>query len=340
MDLKDVLKACLFGSISIIAFILITLFSSWIGIEKEFFITICILATLGVIFGIIKFTWGIARRRGIEYFWYLIFSIVLYYGLFINIFQIFEIIYLNLPWYISFAIAISPILFMSIAYIIYKITADDEVKAGILTFLISLLFGQTIATQIDKPIAKEIANNSPKIVSIMDEVAENTPILSNGIKYLKEEFPIIARTTTQVGKLGEHITNRLLTSQGYKKISSKIFGNQGIDHIFVKYNKKGEISKVQIVETKVNTSQLRPDQMTDIGILNRIEKLLSKPEISNEEKQVYEFIKNNIETNKVVKQLFNHNTSTNITTISKLGKNQDIIQTSSFNNNIIQKVFE
>lgn len=326
MDLKELLKNILIITLSILFFIGLTFLSKWIGIEKEFFIFLCIIGIISSISGLLYFTWGRARRQGIEKIWYLIFSIILIYGILILIFQIYEILFLDIEWYISISIALSPIVFMSIAYLIYKYTAIDNVKAGVLAFLLSMFSGQTIAIQADKTIAREISEN-PKTVQLVIKIIDNTPLINK-----------IVRSSTQIGKLGEYITNRMLTFQGYTKIASKYKGNQGIDHIFVKY-KNGNISKIQIVESKVNTSQLRIDQMSDKGILERIERLLSKKDITNEEKAVYEFIKNNINSNHVVKQLYNHNYHNNFTTIYKLGTNQEIIQKSSFYNKIIPEVF-
>lgn len=340
MDFKEIVRITIYSVISIFLLLLLSLAARWIGIETEFFITLCLLGIVGTTYGIIKFTWGVARRKGIEYIWYVIFSLILLYGDVIFAFQIYELLFLNIPWVISLLIAFSPIILMAVAYFIYKITADDVVQTGVFLFLLSLFAGETAAIQIDKPIAREIAGNSPKIELFVDDVLQKTPFLSDGDNYMREVFPKVARTTTEIGKKGEHVTTRLLTSQGYVKVDSKITGNQGIDHIFVKYSKTGEISKIQIVETKVNTSQLRTDQMTDKGILDRIDKLSSKQGIGDKEKEVYEFIKVNIEDNRVVKQLYNHNSQNGVTTISKLGKNQEVIQTSSFENYLIYKVFK
>ncbi len=331
-------KKIIFGGITFLLFIFLTILANWIGLQKEFFITLCVLGSLSLIFGVSNFSWGIARRKGIEYFWYLIFSIVIFYAIFINLFQIIETYYLDLPWVLSIFIAISPIILMIIAYFFYKFTASDNVKAGVLAFLISLLAGQTAGMQIDKTIVKKLSLNS-KTISNIDEILGNTPVLSKGVNYLKKNYSTVYKSTTKIGSLGEHITNRLLTSQGYKKIASKFKGNQGIDHIFAKYGKNMNIKKVQIVETKINNSQLRPNQMTSNGIIERIDKLLSKTNISSDERKIYLFIKENINTNKVSKQLYHHDTYKNITTISKLGPNQDIVKKSSFENKLINQIF-
>ncbi|MCX6146362.1 MAG: hypothetical protein NTW25_03810 [Candidatus Kapabacteria bacterium] len=309
-------------------------------IQKEFFIFICLTNIVLIGLGISSFTWGKARIKGIEYFWYLVFSIILYYGLFVCIFQLFEVIYLDMPFTLSLFIAISPFILMTVAFLLYKFTASDEVQYGTYSFLILLFLGQSIAIQVEKPLAYELIENSPKVIEKITSALEKTPYLSDEVKYLKGKYPILTKSTIEIGKNGEYITNRLITSQGYEKILSKYQGNQGIDHIFAKYDLQGAIKKVQIVETKVNTSQLKQNQMTNQGILFRIDKLLNRNDLSFKEKEVYLFIKNNIDNNYVVKQLYNHNYLNNLTTISKLGVNQEIINTSKFQNPIIAEVFK
>ncbi len=72
---------------------------------------------------------------------------------------------------------------------------------------------------------------------------------------------------TALGGVGEAVTVRHYEDMGLKYFKSQV-GSKGIDAVFAKFNKNGDLLEVYVVETKVNGSRLSLGQMADEWIRN------------------------------------------------------------------------
>lgn len=112
----------------------------------------------------------------------------------------------------------------------------------------------------------------------------NKLLSSNGIennelhKKLAYNYPYL--NSTQIikksGDITENMMNSYFRSSGWTKLEGEI-GNKGIDGLFIKRNKKGEIIDVLVVESKYNKSSLMNrnsgKQMSKTWIIDNISKL-------------------------------------------------------------------
>ena len=120
--------------------------------------------------------------------------------------------------------------------------------------------------------------------------------------------------TLQKGTIGDAATARKMTGKGYKKLPSKINGNQGIDGIYVKNNLDGSVHEIIVVENKVDKSQLnrgtenRAPQMSEQWVENNIDKMLGSPD--PETRKTAQLLRENAD--KVKYQLHHHTLPTDL----------------------------
>jgi len=74
-------------------------------------------------------------------------------------------------------------------------------------------------------------------------------------------YKAAARSVRNRGNVGEQMMDDFYVSEGWEKINGQT-GNQGIDGLYVRRGANGEINRVQVVDSKVGSSQL---QKTDHG---------------------------------------------------------------------------
>lgn len=100
-----------------------------------------------------------------------------------------------------------------------------------------------------------------------------------------------------VGKINESIMVKFFKSSGWERIEGEI-GRNGIDGLFVKRDKHGNIVDVLIAEAKYNKSQLANTncgkQMSKAWLLCKIQELQKEYPNSKEYRQIEKFIKNDI----------------------------------------------
>ena len=111
-------------------------------------------------------------------------------------------------------------------------------------------------------------------------------------------------STTDKGNFGEEITDYLMRARGFKPQHSKYAGNRGIDHIFFKFDKSGEIIDILLVETKVNSSPYKPEQMSDEYIKKQIARMRMSSDVRV--RKTAEQIETNI--SKIRKEYWRHYT--------------------------------
>lgn len=104
-----------------------------------------------------------------------------------------------------------------------------------------------------------------------------------------------AQIIKKSGDTTEHMMNSYYTKSGWTKIEGEI-GNKGIDGLFLKKNKAGEIVDVLIVESKYNKSLLMNrnsgKQMSKAWILDNISKLEKQYPDDKSYNQIRELIEN------------------------------------------------
>eukprot|EP00825_Cyclidium_porcatum_P003911 TRINITY_DN11813_c0_g1_i1.p3 TRINITY_DN11813_c0_g1~~TRINITY_DN11813_c0_g1_i1.p3 ORF type:complete len:172 (-),score=30.87 TRINITY_DN11813_c0_g1_i1:160-675(-) len=97
--------------------------------------------------------------------------------------------------------------------------------------------------------------------------------------------------------MGEKIADRQMKKQGYKKYPSRVGSNNGFDGVYIKFDKKGNVTDIVINESKFNTARLgdayvgnkvKVKQMSDAWIQGN----LNKMRISRDEhvKETYKLI--------------------------------------------------
>lgn len=100
-----------------------------------------------------------------------------------------------------------------------------------------------------------------------------------------------------VGKINESIMVKFFKSSGWERIEGEI-GRNGIDGLFVKRDKHGNIIDVLIAEAKYNKSQLTNTncgkQMSKVWLLCKIQELQKEYPNSKEYRQIEKFIKDDI----------------------------------------------
>jgi len=84
--------------------------------------------------------------------------------------------------------------------------------------------------------------------------------------------------TTEKGNLGEDVTDEIMRQEGFEKLPSHYKGNQGFDGVYVKKAPNGTIKEIVLTETKTDSSLLKPDQLSDDGVNERIKKMRDSKE--------------------------------------------------------------
>ena len=115
------------------------------------------------------------------------------------------------------------------------------------------------------------------------------------------------------GTFGDALTARRLTAKGYIKLPSKLDGVRGLDGVYVRYD-KDNIQEILIVENKVDGGTLRPGQMTDEWIAERVNKMLLRT--NAKVREAGNLIRSNPDL--VRKELWHHDLSSGRTTINTL----------------------
>jgi hypothetical protein len=86
-------------------------------------------------------------------------------------------------------------------------------------------------------------------------------------------YTFVSRTA--LGGVGEGVSVRHYEAMGLKYYKSQV-GANGMDAVFAKYGNNGDLLEVYVVESKVNTSRLCGDQMSDEWIRQCCQKALKK----------------------------------------------------------------
>lgn len=137
------------------------------------------------------------------------------------------------------------------------------------------------------------------------EISKSMSLDTSGIPYLTREGIVKFPNSIAVGKFGESMTYKYFFNVyknsawikspivKFEKINSRISrtNNQGIDHLFLGRNNKGDAIIICVGETKVNSSALNNDtisgkQMGSQWIIDRLENLLTGNVWHNNEEYV------------------------------------------------------
>jgi hypothetical protein len=105
----------------------------------------------------------------------------------------------------------------------------------------------------------------------------------------------LSEVNKKVGKINEYIMSKYFESTGWERIEGEV-GVNGIDGLFVKRDKYGNIKEVLFVESKYNKSKLGNTecgkQMSKAWLLCKVQDLQKKYPDSKEYHQIEKFIEN------------------------------------------------
>lgn len=119
---------------------------------------------------------------------------------------------------------------------------------------------------------------------------------------------------------GELLTSAYLSSQGWKQLPSKVHGGQGIDGIFVRELRGGGGFECLAIEGKTNGTVYAPASMSDEKIENDIERLYELGALTKVEAD--ELLRAlNEGPSFFRKELWRHDLSSGLTTVTDLGRN-------------------
>lgn len=132
----------------------------------------------------------------------------------------------------------------------------------------------------EKPSFTEAKDLSPKLTEYKKYILEYSKTDTLGLR-LREEFPDLsdANINKMKGNITEDAMHDYYKKNGWTKIEGEIDG-KGIDGLYIKRNKDGEIQRVTIAEAKYGTSGLGETnsgtQMSKEWLCNKLDKLIEK----------------------------------------------------------------
>lgn len=98
---------------------------------------------------------------------------------------------------------------------------------------------------------------------------------SKPVRPKSEAAPIMPRvarvsafSTTRVGWIGDAVTKRHWQAKGWTQLKSKYHGERGIDTVMVQ--KKGGVTRVALIENKVNGATLSKGQMSEMWLRQKV----------------------------------------------------------------------
>lgn len=108
---------------------------------------------------------------------------------------------------------------------------------------------------------------------------------------IKRQFPKIneAQINKLKGDIAENLMDAYFLKNGWKKLEVEV-GRNGIDGLYVKFDKEGNITQVMVVESKYGTSQLGETQsgtqMSKEWLLKKLDDLIQKNHDNPHYKQI------------------------------------------------------
>ena len=305
-------------------------FDSAIGTIEE--IGWIALGLIGLLFAILAFRnrirWGSARRMGVPAIIFSWMGFIYWLVLFEGAYGLVSIL-LDFPFWIDIVLFLV-ILALSMT-IYFRLLHRKKFKPAIFSamFLLPLSIPgvHTAAKLIPKAAPAQIVTRTE---SPRPSVRYPRKVAVAGSGYAVE-FP----NPQSKGRLGDSLTARRLTAVGYTKATSKLDQVHGIDGVYVRYNDKGSPHEILIVENKVDSGKLAPDQMTNRWIAKKVEDMLAHPD--DKVRRTGELIRDNPRV--VRRQLWHHDLRSGRTTISSLDGEARIspVRTENFLGNQVRK---
>lgn len=126
------------------------------------------------------------------------------------------------------------------------------------------------------------------------------------------------------GRFGDYVTTRRMTGMGYRKLKSKTSSIHGIDGVFAKYGKNGEIEEIVIIENKVDLARLNPGpprQMSDKWLEKKVQEMISSrdPAARKTGDMLDHYMKH--KPDRVKRELWHHDTGSGTTTRYRIDSN-------------------
>jgi len=278
-----------------------------------------------------KPSWGQARVMGLTATMFIWIQIIFGLVVFESVFGIVSFI-INLPLWVDILIALIAIIIIFTIY--FKLSKKSTFKPKLFILLILVPLGVPgihVVAKFTKLGALELSEkygiyyvktydhstieSSPKVKLHWPQV-KNTII--GKIKFINSH---------QKGRLGDRLTAYRLTGMGYKKLKSKLNNIHGIDGVYIKKDKNGNMVELLIVENKVDKSSLnkKTKQMSDEWVLLNAEKLIHSDDIHTKVtgKLILDTYKNQRDI--FIKQVWRHDLEQGVTISTIRGINAEKI---------------
>jgi len=308
--------------------------TDWIVII--FYSVLLILLLSGFMFVIQVFrgrvSWGQARAMGISATLFLWIEVIFFLVVFESAFGIVSFI-VDLPFWVDLLIAL--MIFLLIGGIFLKLLKRKTFKPALFLLIVLIPLGIPgihMVAKISKVGGIEIIQKYG-----MYFVKSST----SKVDVAKHLWPQIKTTiigkvkfenSHLKGRLGDRLSALRLTGMGYKKLNSKLNSLHGIDGVYIKKSSNGKISKILIVENKVDSSKLAygpPKQMSDEWVMNNANKLVyqNNDTLRQTGKLIIDTMNHN--PTLIEKQLWKHNLELGYTNVKILGKDAESIKSIS-----------
>ena len=231
------------------------------------------LGLIGVFFAIqafrTKITWGKARLMGIPLVVFGWMTFIYWLVLFEGLYGIASLI-LNWPLWIDILLFL--VIFGMVLTVYFRLLHREKFKPVLFStlFLIPLSIPgiHTVGKLIPKlPFVEKLAPVS------VGKLSKSPAAFPRRIHIGDSGYIVEFRNSQEMGKLGDALTVKQLTAQGYTKEDSKWDKIHGIDGVYLRKS-NGKPKEIRIIENKVGSGRLTSEQMTDMWINKQVDKML------------------------------------------------------------------
>lgn len=218
-----------------------------------------------------RISWGTARYMGIPIATFAWMNIIYWFVLFEGAYGFLSLV---LDWPLWIDISLFCVILVLSLWVYFRLLHREKFKPNLFwtLFLIPLSIpGIHTAGKLIPRVAPIETVKPAKIIKSSAPFPQTVHVYGSG-------YQVEFLDSQSKGRLGDSLTARRLTAEGYTKETSKLDQVHGIDGVFVRYNTHGRPKKILVVENKVDKGRLTSHQMTDDWIKREVDKMLKNPE--------------------------------------------------------------
>ena len=303
--------------------------SAILSLENVFYVVWIILAAIGLYLATQlyrkKIEWPQARRMGIPMTIFAWMNVIYGLVLFEGVYGVVSVI-LDLPLWVDIALFL--VIFGMAIGTYFKLRHRKKFNSAVFTalFLIPLSIPGTHTAAKLMPTVEKLApltvpgvqtakklipTDAPEILKFRN--LRRSPQWPQRSKVGESGYLVEFPNSVSKGTFGDSLTARRLTAKGYTKLPSKVDELHGLDGVYVRHV-NGNFQEILIVENKVDGGTLRPGQMTEEWIAERVDKMILHADAKV--RHTGELIRGNPDL--VRKELWHHDLSNGRTTINSL----------------------